>query len=358
MRRSHVYLFFFPLLLIVFALTGCGDLSYFSKMGWNQGAMRYYSVPVEDTLERNGLNAEGKEKIRFIQEVKEFGEKRLGLKPTKNYSTFLEVKGPLLHVISACEKDRLHSYSWKFPLVGRVDYKGFFDARDADRERASLDKQGYDTYAQNASAYSTLGWFKDPILSSMLKWDHASLANLILHEITHSTIYIKGETAFNEQVATFVGNRGSILFLTEKYGPDSEEVTAAKGALHDDLLFSRWLDHACRRLEEYYDLVIPKEEKVKGREKVFVSLKEELKSLRSEFKTDSYSFVEKMELNNAVLLSLQRYTHRSGDFEDAFERVGKDMSRFISALKMIQSSGKAFSLPREGGIPISSLFQK
>jgi len=95
-----------------------------------------------------------------------------------------------------------------------VTYKGFFTQEDALREKRSLEGEGLDTFVQQVCAYSTLGWLKDPIFSSMLWWSHAALASLILHEMTHATIYFKGETGLNEQVATFIGNRGAIAFLS------------------------------------------------------------------------------------------------------------------------------------------------
>jgi predicted aminopeptidase len=317
-------------------LTGCGDLFYFSKMGWYQGSINFHSVPVEEVLGNGGMSAEAKEKVHFIQEVKRYGEETLGLKPTKSYTTFLEMKGPILYVISACEKDRLQPYSWSFPIIGRVTYKSFFTREDAVNEKTSLDNKGYDTYTQRAGAYSTLGWLKDPILSSMLEWDHASLANLILHEMTHGTLYVKGETDFNEQVATFIGNRGAIRFLTEKYGADSKEVTDAKDIQEDDLLFGRWIDQACRRLTDLYEKQIPRDEKLKGREEIFRSLKEEFKEVKPQLKTETYTHFERINLNNAVVMAYHRYIHRLGNFEPLYEKLGRDLKRVVEFLKEIQ----------------------
>jgi len=326
------------LALLTLLLTGCGDLFYFSKMGWYQGSVHFHSVSVKDLLEDAGTEAQAKEKIRFIQEVKHYGEKRLGLTATENYTTFVEVKGPILYVVSACEKDRLKPYSWSFPIIGRVTYKSFFTQVDAVNEKTLLDGRGYDTYTQRAGAYSTLGWLKDPILSSMLEWDRAPLANLILHEMTHGTIYIKGHTDFNEQAATFVGNQGSINFLTEKYGADSKEVAFARRLQEDDLLFGRWIDQACRRLTDFYEKDIPKAEKVKGREAIFQSIKEEFKEIKPRLQTDTYSNFERVPLNNAVLLSYHRYIHRLSSFGPMYDYLDRDLGRVVDFFKRIQES--------------------
>ena len=155
-------------------------------------------------------------------------------------------------------------YHWNFPITGKVTYKSFFTKEGALKEKRFLEGKGYDTFVQQAGAYSTLGWLKDPIFSSMLRWDEATLANLILHEMTHTTIYFKGQTDFNEQMATFVGNRGAIDFLTEKYGKGSIEVFEAIYNQEDDLLFSRWIDQACQRLSNFYAKEISRDEKIRG----------------------------------------------------------------------------------------------
>lgn len=319
-------------------LNGCGDLFYFSKMGWYQGSVHFHSVSVEDLLNDAGTDAEAKEKIRFIQEVKRYGEKRLGLTATNNYTTFVENKGPILYVISASEKDRLKPYSWSFPVIGQVAYKSFFTREDAVNERTVLDSRGYDTFTQRAGAYSTLGWLKDPILSSMLEWDHAPLANLILHEMTHSTIYIKGHTDFNEQAATFIGNQGSIHFLTERFGADSKEVVFARQLQEDDLLFGRWIDQACRRLTDFYEKDIPKAEKVKGREAIFQSIKEEFKGIKPRLRTDTYSNFDRIPLNNAVLLAYHRYIHRLSSFGPVYDYFDRDLGVVVAFFKWIQAS--------------------
>jgi len=172
----------------------------------------------------------------------------------------------------------------------------------------------------------------------MLEWDRAPLANLILHEMTHGTIYIKGHTDFNEQAATFVGNQGSINFLTEKYGADSKEVAFARRLQEDDLLFGRWIDQACRRLTDFYEKDIPKAEKVKGREAIFQSIKEEFKEIKPRLQTDTYSNFERVPLNNAVLLSYHRYIHRLSSFGPMYDYLDRDLGRVVDFFKRIQES--------------------
>jgi predicted aminopeptidase len=332
---------FLFLILILIPLTGCGNILYISKLGWHQTFITFHSVPVQEILEDERVDNGTKEKIHLIQEVKRFGEKRLGLRGTKGYSKFFEVKDSILYVITACEKDRLQLYTWKFPITGRVTYKSFFTREGALKEKRFLDGKGYDTFVERAGAYSTLGWLKDPIFSSMLDWNEATLVNLILHEMTHATVYFKDETDFNEQMATFIGNRGAIDFLTERYGAGSKEVVEAIYIQEDDLLFSEWVDQAYQRLSTYYAKEIPRDEKLRGREEVFRSFKDELREIKIRFKTDCYKNFEKIDLNNAVLLAYRRYIHRLEKFETLYEHLGWDLRRVVEFFKEIKVSGEA-----------------
>ena len=330
--------FLFVLLSLLMMLSGCGQMVYLSQLGWHQGAIAHRSIPVEEILKDDQVSSEIKAKIRFIQDVKRYGEETLGLKKTKSYSRFYETQGPILYVVTACEKDRLRLRTWEFPLVGEVTYKGFFSKEDALREREDLGRRDYDTYVQAAAAYSTLGWLSDPIFSSMIQSNHVALANLILHEMTHATLYIKGKTDFNEQVATFIGNRGAIEFLTERYGRDSREVAEAICIQQDDLAFSRWIDQACRRLSEFYGSDISREEKLKGREVLFRSMKEEFNEMKAELKTEVYKGFDRIELNNAVLLAYHRYVHRLETYDLLYERLGNELRRVVEFLKQIPAT--------------------
>jgi len=325
-------------LSVSFFLAVCGKLLYLSKLGWHQSYITFHSVPIEEVLNDERLNGDAKGKILFIQEVKRFGEEKLGLTKTKSYSKYFEAKDPILHVITASEKDRLQLYHWDFPITGRVTYKSFFTKEDVLKEKQCLEAKGYDTFVQKAGAYSTLGWLKDPIFSSMLQWDEATLADLILHEMTHATIYFKGQTDLNEQVATFVGNRGAIDFLIDKYGQGSKEVLEAIHSQEDDLLFSRWIDQACRQLSGFYAQQISTDEKLKGREGLFQRLKEDFKEKKAFFKTESYENFEKADLNNAVFLAYRRYFHRLENLQALYEYLGKDLRKAIQFFGKIQAS--------------------
>ena len=335
MKTIPVPFFLIPALLL---LTGCSKVLYISGLGWHQTRISFHSVPIQEVLSDEQAAPEVQEKIRFIQEVKRYGEESVGLNRSKNYSRFYEVKGPVLYVVTASEKDQLKLYHWSFPIVGKVTYKGFFTKKGALREKRDLDKRGYDTFLRPSEAYSTLGWLKDPIFSSMVKWDDGTLANLILHEMAHATVYFKGNTDFNEQMATFIGNQGAIDFLAKRYGSESQEVLMAVESQEDDLLFSQWVDQAYQRLATFYNQAISREEKLKGREEIFLSLQEEFREMQPRFKTKGYRNFDQIPLNNAALLAHRQYFHRLENFERLYEYLGRDLRRMVEKMKEIRAS--------------------
>ncbi|MCX8117607.1 MAG: aminopeptidase [Desulfobacterota bacterium] len=320
-------------------LTGCGNLLYLSRLGWHQSFVTFRSLPVEEVLEEEGLDEEARGKVLLIQEVKRFGERRLGLKETGNYTKFFEARGPILFLLTASEKDRLHPHSWHFPIIGRVTYKSIFTLKAALKEKRLLEGRGLDAYLQAAAAYSTLGWLKDPIFSTMLTWDVPTLVNVILHEMVHATIYFKGETDLNEKIATFIANQGTLQFLSERYGPDSREVSLALQYQEDDLLFSRWVEKAYRELSEFYAQPLSREEKLKGREEIFERLREQFVQLLGQFKTDCYRGFEKTEFNNAVILAHRRYVGHLEGFEELYERSGRELKKVVDYFKEIRAKG-------------------
>lgn len=189
--------------------------------GWGQLKGQIHiltgTVPIEEALVDSALTVEQKNKLRWIGEVVQFAGDSLELKTGSNYRTFYNSKGnPVLWVVTGCEPFALQKYKWKFPFLGELGYKGFFDQQKAQKERDKIAKKGYDTNISEVTAWSTLGFFSDPVLSEMLKRDSAALAELIIHELTHTTFYISGNADLNENVATFIGRRGAEKLLLQK----------------------------------------------------------------------------------------------------------------------------------------------
>ena len=167
----------------------------------------------------------------------------------------------------------------------------------------------------------------------MLAFREETLANVIIHERTHGTIYRKGDTSFNEGVATFVGNKGSLEFLKEKYRLTSQSVQGAVHAQADDLLFSQFISRWRKKLELYYISDRSSEEKVLKREAEFLKIKEDFQTLKPKFKTSSYLYFDRLPFNNAVFIAFGQYYEDLSFFEKVWERHHRNLLKTIEFFK-------------------------
>lgn len=208
---------------------------------------------MKDVIDNTSVPDSIKQKIYFIEKVKKFAIDTIGLKPSKNYTTFYDQKDkPLLWVITASKPFEMKAYEWKFPLLGKVTYKGFFDYDKGKKEEELLKEQGFDTDYGEVSAWSTLGWFHDPILSGMLRRNKGQLAELIIHELTHSTLYLKSNVNLNENLASVCGEQGAKHFLSSTFGIDSKEFFEYINNKEDYNKFSRQMLIGAHLLDSLY----------------------------------------------------------------------------------------------------------
>jgi predicted aminopeptidase len=217
---------FIALLVVVAALTAIywELVIYGIRQGKGQLNIIWNARPVEEYLQNPQFPDSLKAKLVLINEVRRYAIDSLGLKDTKNYKTLFDQKGEeIMWVVTASEPFRLKAKEWTFPILGAVPYKGFFNKQRAITLRDELQKEGWDVSIRNPGGWSTLGWFTDPILSKMLERNEGDLANLIIHEMSHATIFVKDSIDFNENLATFIGDRGAEKFLIHKYGTGSKE---------------------------------------------------------------------------------------------------------------------------------------
>jgi predicted aminopeptidase len=172
-----------------------------------------HRAPVREVLRAPGLSTYRKLQLERVGLAKRFAKERLGLNDPGSYEHLcLPERKALSWVVSACPADSLRPHTWWFPLVGEVPYKGFFDPREADEEARNLASRGLVTHVRPVEAYSLLGWLPDPLYTPMLDQSPERLVEVILHELTHATVYVPGRSDFNEAFATFVGRQGARLF--------------------------------------------------------------------------------------------------------------------------------------------------
>ncbi|UCD71966.1 MAG: aminopeptidase [Syntrophobacterales bacterium] len=325
----------------VVLLSGCSTAAYVIRLGFGQTKVFLCSRSNEAIFRDPSISQETKDRINFVLEVKQYAEERLGLKKTGNYSRYYKVNSQgLLYLISACPKDSLNPYQWNFPIVGRMSYKGFFSLREAEREKEKLEEAGFDTCLRGVRAYSTLGWFKDPIFSSMLNQNKVIIAQIVIHELTHTTVFIEDHLDFNEQMATFVGDQGAIDFFSERYGKYSPDYLDACNMRDDDLIFGKFIEGICSDLKLLYSRGLSRKKKLELREVIFREAKERFRDLLVKLKTPLYLSFEDEGLNNAVLLSYWQYVGRLGVFKGLYNSLGEDLGEMVAFLKDVKRSGE------------------
>jgi predicted aminopeptidase len=233
---------------------------YSSRLGIGQLRIVMEARTLEEVLADPAFPDSLKQKLKLIEEVRRYAIDSLGLKDTKNYKTIFDQKGQeLMWVVQACEPFALKPKVWDFPIVGTVPYKGYFEKESAMKERARLEEEGYDVSIRNPGGWSTLGWFTDPILSGMLKRDEGDLANLIIHEMVHATIFVKDDVDFNENLASFISDTASYYFLASKYGRHSPEFMKYWQDDQDYQKYSRHILRGTHLLDSLYQAMKPDE---------------------------------------------------------------------------------------------------
>jgi predicted aminopeptidase len=229
------------LILLILIIIYHDLVLYGIRQGKGQFNIIWNARPVEEYLSDPEFPDSLKVKLRLIDEVREFAIDSLGLKDTENYKTLYDQKGKeIMWVVLAAQPFKLEPKEWTFPVVGSVPYKGFFNEDLALELKKELDAEGWDVIIRNPGGWSTLGWFTDPILSKMLNRSEGDLANLIIHEMSHATIFVKDSADFNENLATFIGDRGAEKFLIHKYGAESKEY---REYMAEDSDYVKFVDH-------------------------------------------------------------------------------------------------------------------
>ncbi len=278
--------------------------------------------------------------IQLIKEIKQFAVQDLAMKDAGNYDQIFDQKNkPLLWAVTACKPFAFEPYMWDYGFLGMMPYKGFFDSTSAKNLSKSLELQGYDTNIYAPSGWSTLGWLTDPVLSSMLYWEEGDLASLILHELTHSTVWVTGDVEYNENFADFVGDLGAKLFLKKAFGENSKQYNNYVNNLQDSEKFYQYMLKSANELENVYKSF--RKEQADSTKKRLKN--EKISQILDGFAKAGFANAEKIVKrmrkrktlpNNAFFMNFRRYRAKQGNFQQEFEQKGKgDLKKYILYVK-------------------------
>ncbi|AQG77878.1 aminopeptidase [Spirosoma montaniterrae] len=324
-------------------------VSYGLMQARGQVRIMVNSRPVAELMADPNYPDSLKQKLKLIAEIKRFAIDSLRLDPSGSYESFYDLQGkPLMWVLVGAERFRLVPVSFEVPILGTFSYKGFFDESRLREADSLLRKQGYDTRINEVAAYSTLGFLNDPILSNMLDRSEGSLAELIIHELTHGTLFVRDNLEYNENVADFVGEYGAERFLAQKYGRDSEQY---RNYVAGKTFYERYDEHilrGTRLLDSLYQSFKPQTP---------VAVKDSLKwetigqivatsdTLTDERTQTSMRLVNKRRFsklnlpNNAYFIGYLTYRKQQNRFRQEFEnQFNSDFGRYLTHLKQTYPS--------------------
>ena len=318
-------------------LMGACSPIYVIRAGIAEAKILAARRPIPEVVADPETTDDTRGKLALVLEARTFAIESLELDVGQSYTSFTRLEqDTLAMVLSAAYRDRFASKTWWFPIVGRVPYRGYFSLEDAKEAQADLERDGLDTYLRPTAAFSTLGWFADPLLSTLLRYDHVELVTSVLHELSHNHLFVSGRVRFNESFATFVGQVGAMEFFCgrEGGGPDTTWCGRAQARWRDAQRFGRFMDDLIDDLQRLYaEPETPLDTKLLRREEIFEAYRERFVSdVQPTFEASSYSGFLSTPLNNATLLSRMLYYHRLEAFDRTYRAHGSDLGATVDYL--------------------------
>ena len=312
------------------ALISTPTACYLSRGAWEEAKILSRRQAISEILADPRTPKDVRAKLKVVLAARQYAKDSLRLRTKDSFTTYSRLDhDTLVLVVSAAYRDTLKPYTWWFPVVGRVPYKGYFDFNAAKRDAKTLAGDGFDVYVRPSDAFSTLGFFNDPLLNTTLKGDSLGLANTVIHELTHNTFYASGQAPFNESFAMFVGARGAAAFFRSR-GQDSAAAKVDAEWQDDKLLASFW-SRVIKSLDSAYAAhPTDKQARIGARDTVYMRTRIALVSeIAPRLKTINPLYAERVQLNNAALLARRVYASDLDVFDRIYDKEGRDLRRSI-----------------------------
>ena len=309
------------------------DVRYLTRAGIEETRILQEREDIAGLVSDPGTDSTTRAALRLVLDARDFA-RQLGLDAKETYTTYSDVKrDTLLLVLSASPRNCLCAHLWKYPIVGRVPYKGFFDFEMAARAAAKLEAEGYDVYLRPSAAFSTLGWFNDPLLSTAMSRDTMELAALVLHEIAHNTLYVKSATPFNESFAQMVGYRGAEAFFRQR--GDTADAQRAADRWQDEILLGEYYGELGGRLDSLYQSSDTAAVN-RGRTEAATWARQYLESvIGPQLKTYRIGRLTERPINNAQIIAARIYRDRLHLFESWYQKSGGRVDSAVASLNRL-----------------------
>ncbi len=329
---------FLLLAFFTIGLTGCSIAKYYSHAVVGHLQLTTGLTPIRKVIKQNETNKELRRQLELVAELRDFAENKLSLDVGKAYSKYKHLnRSAAVWVVFAAPVFSTELQSWKYPIVGEYQSKGFFQERMAKEYAAKLREQGFDVYEGKAIAYSTLGWFSDPLLSTFLDGSDEELAETLFHELTHRTYYLKGDTMFNESFATAFAQKSVQLWLKEKGEEERLEKYRKKLKRRDE--FRSLLQEIKNELSLIYKNTNNDSEDIlqKRKQDSIQSFKATCTALRKKWNSPKSleSWIEE-EVNNAKIAASSVYLLKVPYFNQLWDQANQDPNAYLEMVKALK----------------------
>jgi len=326
--------------LLAGPLAGCGNLGYYAQaMGGHLDVMRA-SQPIRDVVRDPASNPELRKNLEDVHAIREFASRELGLPDNNSYRTYADVGRPyVVWNVFAAPEFSLEPQRWCMLMVGCVNYRGYYDRQDAERLAADLRQEGYDTFVGGVSAYSTLGYFDDPVLSSFLRLGTPEVARTVFHELAHQLIFVEDDSLFNESFATAVENEGMRRWLTSRAAPGQRAVFEAQR--ERKAAFAGLMRDYRNKLRALYASGRSADQQRSAKVELVDALRRDYADLKAGW--GGYAGYDRFfgeDLNNAKLVSLSLYSELVPAFEALLDEESHDLQRFYQRVVALAALGK------------------
>jgi predicted aminopeptidase len=319
------------------AYTASSEVRYLHRAGVEESRLLAARRPIADLVADTTLAPALRAQLSLVLEARDFAA-TLGLEAEETYTLYADVgRDTLLLVLTASGADCICPVTWKYPIAGRVPYKGFFDPEEGRRAAADLERRGYDVNLRPSAAFSTLGWFNDPLLSTALERDSVELVALVIHEIAHNTLWVKGNVAFNESYAQYVGYRGAEAFFRARN--DTLAARRAADRWHDEKILGDFYRRLVASAESLYathpDSAALRAGKVTLAEWARAEFEGPVGSALRTVRVTPSTLTASRPINNARLVGITIYRTNLPKFDDWHARYGGDLVRAVAGLDSV-----------------------
>ena len=321
------------------SISACSQLAYYSQSINGQWQVNRSQKPISEIIKDGSFEPDLKQRLALILKARQFATETLLLPNNKSYTDYADLKRDyIVWNIVFTKPLSITPETSCFFIVGCLDYRGYFNEDTAVEKARRLKQQGYDVLLGGVAAYSTLGWFDDPVLNTMMHWDDTKLISIIFHELAHQKLYVKNDTEFNEAFADAIAFIGIEKWLSAQDNLQAFTDYKIKQKQHEEFI-DLILDYRTQ-LELLYGSELNESEKYKRKQIVFAGLLNAYETLKLDWKSNRYDDWFYNNLNNAKIAAVASYRRLMPAFLNLFEQQDRNLARFYAEVDKLSNLNK------------------